>query len=714
MNNTNILESKIKEKYDNIYNYFYINFKNGTSNFINTKYIQELKVNYTFCKKYENDDIYNKYIEYINIIFDNCIKNNETNINSKEKYSLNEKITYIKDNGCLDFNIENNSFYENTIEFTNCYNNNFYNYSAFYFNCFDNIYKEELLNNIKEIIKEIKDNYIDSNYLYEFLEKNNQLEPYKNINFQEIENLLEDIENMITIANNIYNDVLINNISNSLIYYFNSSYSDFFNHYIINELIDNITIIINNKFKMNIDYILEKIENEFNYYLLIINNSDEIGENTKNKMINLYENINEKINETLFYLIENNIYFYLDLFYRENNNNFISNFINYYLNESNQYNINININKYFNFIKEILADKDFNKTINEISKDLIYNLILNKLKMTIKDSVYNKAKVLSEKISILKIDIENNLNYIKTQEIPKNMMVINDLILNYTDIVNNQNNAYSFKISGKPFDLLFEFIYNNLKPPLLLIKNEYNKIEENLLNEIIKIIEEFPDYYSIIKDEFDFESKINNITCFFEKTNTIFMEYIDILNKDLESYINKLIHYTFIDGLYSLNEPCNESFCKIDLENEDNFNETKENKTRRLHHDNNNFYYSKIYKTKNLRNLNGYNNKMGAISEEDIYGYISKIKSTLFKFNNSYTNKEYSNIKQDLNLFLIKSCNLYLLKLKNNIDLVSLKSSTILTRETNNKLKIKLYEQYNEIEYYIKNNSKNIEAAVEK
>ena len=304
MNNTNILESKIKYEFENIYNYFYINFKNGTSNFINTKYIQELKVNYTFCKKYENDDIYNKSIKNINIIFDNCIKNNETNINSKEKYSLNEKITFIKDNECLDFNIDNNSFYENTIEFINCYNNNFYNYSAFYFNCFDDIYKEELLNNIKEIIKEIKDNYIDSNYLYEFLEKNNQLEPYKNINFHEIENLLEDIENMITISNNIYNDDLINNISNSLIYYFNSSYSDFFNHYIINELVDNITIIINNKFKMNIDYILEKIENEFNYYLLIINNSDEIGENTKNKLINLYENINKKINETLFYLIE--------------------------------------------------------------------------------------------------------------------------------------------------------------------------------------------------------------------------------------------------------------------------------------------------------------------------------------------------------------------------------------------------------------------------
>jgi len=125
------------------------------------------------------------------------------------------------------------------------------------------------------------------------------------------------------------------------------------------------------------------------------------------------------------------------------------------------------------------------------------------------------------------------------------------------------------------------------------------------------------------------------------------------------------------------------------------------------------FIYSKINKSENLRNLNGYNSKMGAISKEDIYDYISKIKSTLLNFNNSYTNKEYSNMKQDLNLFLIKSCNLYLLKLKNNIDLVSLKSATILTREANNKLKIKLYNQYNEIEYFIKNNSKNIESAVE-
>ena len=707
MNFINILESRIKEKYDKIYNYFFSNYKNNISSYINISYIQKLEENYVFCQKFSKDENYKIYIEHINIIYDNCSKNNEINSNSKE-YSLNEKITYIKDKRCFD--VINNEFYKDINNFINCYINNFFNYTAFYFNNFSNIYKEDLSNNINEIIQEIKDNYIDDNYLYEFLEKINELDEYKEINFNELENFLQDIEDMILYSKNSYYDDLINHISNSLIYYFNSSYSNLFNNFIINELTDNITIIINNKFQTKIDYILNKIENEFNYYLLILNNTDEIGESSKNKLINLYENINKKINETLFSLVQDKIYFYLDLFYKENKNNFINNFINYYLNESNHYNIN-----YFNFIKEIFADKEFNKAIEKISKDLIYNLILSKLKILINDSIFNKVNILSNKVDILKIKIQNNLNYIKTQEITKNMIIINNLILNYTDIVNNQNNNFLFKISGDPFDLLFEFINNTLKPPLLLIKNEYNNIEENFLNEIFEIIEKFPDYYSIIKNEFNFESKINNITSYFEIINTIFMEYIDILNKDLESYINKLIHYTFIDGLNSLDKPCNEPFCKIDLEDKNNYTELNNKEARRLNLDNNNIFYNSIInETKNLRNLNEYNSKMGAISEEDINEYISKIKNTLFNFYNSYGTKGCSNMKKNLNLFLMKSCNSYLLKLKNNIDLVSLKFLTILTREANNKLKIKLYNQYNEIEYYIKNNSKNIAVVVEK
>ena len=260
LNFINILESRIKEKYEKIYNYFFSNYKNNISSYINNNYIQQLKENYVFCQKFIKNENYQIYIEHINDLFDNCSKNNEINTNSTE-YSLNNKITFIKDKKCFDVN---NNKLKDIIDFINCYINNFFNYTVFYFNNFSNIYKEDLSYNIKEIIQEIKDNYIDDNYLYEFLEKNYELESYKEINFNELENFLQDIEHMISLSKKQYNDDLINHISNSLIYYFNSSYSYLFNNFIINELFDNITIIINNKFQTKIDYILNKIENEFN------------------------------------------------------------------------------------------------------------------------------------------------------------------------------------------------------------------------------------------------------------------------------------------------------------------------------------------------------------------------------------------------------------------------------------------------------------------
>ena len=63
-----------------------------------------------------------------------------------------------------------------------------------------------------------------------------------------------------------------------------------------------------------IDYIIKKTKNEYEYYLLIFNNVDEIGESSKKAFTELYENINIKTNETFSNLIENEIYFYLDIF----------------------------------------------------------------------------------------------------------------------------------------------------------------------------------------------------------------------------------------------------------------------------------------------------------------------------------------------------------------------------------------------------------------
>ena len=100
---------------------------------------------------------------------------------------------------------------------------------------------------------------------------------------------------------------------------------------------------------------------------------------------------------------------------------------------------------------------------------------------------------------------------------------------------------------------------------------------------------------------------------------------------------------------------------------------------------------------------------MGAIKEDDIDSYILKIKDTLFNFNNSYLNKEYKKMIINLNLFIMKISNIYLTKLKTNIDLVASKFSTILTKDIYMQLKNKFFEQYNDIEAYIQKYSKLIE-----
>ena len=183
---------------------------------------------------------------------------------------------------------------------------------------------------------------------------------------------------------------------------------------------------------------------------------------------------------------------------------------------------------------------NFNKTLDNISKDLIYNFIINKIKTLINNSIYLKVQNLNKEIQNIKINMEEILDNIPTQELPENMLIISNLINNYTEVVNNQSNKYLLKISDKPLNLSNDFIQNDLKPPLLLIQEEYSEIEENLFNDILEIIKTFPDFYSLIKNELDLVSIIKNISLFYKEIKEILINYVIILDKDLESYINKI------------------------------------------------------------------------------------------------------------------------------------------------------------------------------
>jgi len=425
-----------------------------------------------------------------------------------------------------------------------------------------------------------------------------------------------------------------------------------------------------NKLELQLDFISKKIREEYDYYLLILKNTDLIGYSSKIAFINLYEKLNKILNETLFNFIQDDIYYYLDIFYRENKEIFKNNFINFYINNLNQYNLNIEILN--DFIKENICSNEFNETIDLNLKILVEKIIFDKIKKEINDSVVFKIEKLSNEVNVLQFNIEQILINIKTKYLPYDMVIIDELINNFTEIVNNQNNQFLFRISNKAFNYTYNFIHDDLEPPLILIKNNYNKIEEIILNDLVSMIESFPDYFRIIKNKFNLEEIYNNISLFMDYTNEILINYTEILDKDLKSYINKLVQYIFINGLYTLDEPCNESFCNFEdfLNSENNKTNGSENKTVNKSYESvfnfSNLDKAKINKliNKNILDLNGYNSKMGAITENDINYYILEIKDTLFNFNKSYLDKDYKKIFSLSNTFFTKINSTYLNKLK--------------------------------------------------
>ena len=334
----------------------------------------------------------------------------------------------------------NYSFYNETFEFLNCYSNNFYNENVSYYARFSDEYKDDLDNIINDIVNEIKKSTLDENLIINYFNDNFDLQIYNNIDKDEITSYFEDIKNIFIYIKEKNNDELKEFLNNLLIFSFNSSYTKMINNFLVDELIDNISVLINNNFGIEIDYLTKKIISEYDYYEFLLSNIKEIGNNSKKAFINLYKNIQKKMNETIFYLFNDKIFFYLDLFTRKNKNIFKDNFINFYANNLNKYNINFNYLS--DIIEDIFLDQNFNKTLDLISKDLIDNNIVLKSKKVINESIENKTKFLNNKIREILNNIQKILDNIKTKELPEDMIIINELIQNFTHVINNQNNRY--------------------------------------------------------------------------------------------------------------------------------------------------------------------------------------------------------------------------------------------------------------------------------
>ena len=698
---------------------FYSNFNKNSSSYINNNYIKESEYNKTFCldysyeilkgKKENNETIYEKYLELINLTFIKCLYN-DSNFIDTGKYSINEKIDYIRNirYDCFNYlsNLENESDYNESKNLLDCHVNNFYNSNIFYFNNFENTYKREL----DEIINKIKLNisYFDEYSFLSNLEENYTLVPYENITFTDISNDFYGIEGIINFINYIKSDEYKKYLSDLLIHSFNYSYFNYINNFVLEEVIDNITIIVNNRFNLHLKYIEMKLIDEYYYYILILNNTEEIGESSKNAFLNLYKNINKKLNDTFCYLIKEDIYFYLNIFFKDYKKIVRNNFIDYYIHNLNKY--NLHIFKLREYLEDIILDINFNKSIDLISTDITEKLIFKNLNIKIIELLNSKIVNIFNITNSFNLLIKKILDEKKVKFLPDNMNIINELIINYTEIVNNQNNHFLLKISDKPFIHLVDFIHKNLEPPLILIKEKYNEIESLLIDKILNITHSFPDFYLIVKDKLQLENIHKNISLNLDTLISIFDEYKDFFNIEFKDYINKLVHFTFINGLHTFDEPCNYSFCQINLDsNTKRRNEEQsKNKKKRLYNSLNiTINKSKIEKFKNqkIRKLDGYDYTMGAITEYDIIDYLLNINDTLYSFIETYFGDEYKKLNKISNIFLMKINHTYLQLLKRSIHMIVIKFSTILTKNNYNYLENNLYEKYDEISHYVNNNS---------
>ena len=188
-----------------------------------------------------------------------------------------------ENNNCLEIFklLENYSFYIETLEFFNCYSNDFFRENANFYDRFNDEYKNNLDDIINKIVYEIKDINLDENLIINYFVEKYDLQIYKNIDKNEILKYFDDIISNILIAKVKNNKELKKFLNGILSSSFNLSYSKMIDNFIVDELIDNVSVLINNNIETQINYITNKILNEYDYYQLLLNNTKAIGMNRK-------------------------------------------------------------------------------------------------------------------------------------------------------------------------------------------------------------------------------------------------------------------------------------------------------------------------------------------------------------------------------------------------------------------------------------------------
>jgi hypothetical protein len=334
----------------------------------------------TKIQEYRKEDKinYEKYLNYtilINEISSKCANDNQTN---KQTYNKTYNDIYNISSNISDY--EEIVFINKTESLLFCHNNSYFNFKVKIFEEFEPKYKSEfdlIISNLSNLIINRK---IEESYLFNFLVKEISLEQY-NFTLDDIITDFQDFQDLSFYINNMKNIEYRDELNSILILNYNISYNKFLNDYIIQEILSNIEILINEKILMQMNYIENRMVDNFKYYKLLLSETNLFGKTTKLAFLKLYDNMKLKINETINEQIEN-ILFDLNIFCRSN----IESFKNIYINE---------------FIDDILKEIRFNQTLNNITYLIFDSIISKKINDSINNKLYHKIEELFINIDLM-------------------------------------------------------------------------------------------------------------------------------------------------------------------------------------------------------------------------------------------------------------------------------------------------------------------------
>ena len=670
------------------YNLFYEKLSSNISSFITEEYIIQLNENRIKCENYSIDKLEEYKVE------------DELNY---EKYIISLIETSSTDNFLSDAVKIN--FFNKTDSLLNCVNNNYYNYSVFVFQKFDPFYKDKLDSLINKFINIIENNNKNISFLFDFVKNE--------ITFNEYTFSLTDItpdflkfKDMNIYINNSKNKEYKEIIQSSLILNYKESYFNFINDYLSDFISSNIDLIINEKIRMNINSIINKIIEDFQYYQILLNDTDSFGISTKRTFLELYRKLEENIKNIVIEGIEDNIIFNLKLFCRDKKKLFINNYLNYYSNKND-----IKIYKLDDYFFEIISEKSFNKTLEEYTDNIFNETINHKINDQLDNYIFKILEKFTIFINSIKEKMEIILNNITIEESPDDMNQTIVLIEEFNTLLDNQRTKYNFIVSEKPFLIINQFINDNLEPPLIEIKDKYNQIEEELLNKIINILDSFPDYFQVVKNNLNIESKISNIAEGVGGFKSYLYKYFNDFNENIDEYYNKLAYLTIINGSNYLEEPCNLSICfLISSFAKNNKRILNENQTNNIDINNYldktlklNIHNKTYFKFKRKMQFNGekYGTNSPPLSQQDLLYFIQFINETLSQFSTIVLSEDFNTLNYTHEFILNKLQNIIIPKIKYSVDLTAVKFSTIITKDNYEILLSKLNFQYNKIKDFV-------------